>query len=224
MFVKELFIMATKSNCYCCGKTVTKGYAKRHCLSHNYTDSDCENCALLKIEDAYDTDYWLYVDIGLKNTLRDLDGFLRNIWLECCGHMSAFYQKHHEKIPFSRKMNSFEEGSVLLYDYDFGSTTTLKITFVGQTTRKKQSKKNSVRLLLRNEPFIFKCSCGKTAEYVCNECDWDDNYPFYCKECVEKHENEVEHYPLPVVNSPRMGVCGYTGERDTYTFNPDDYT
>jgi len=25
-----------------------------------------------------------------RATLTDLDGFLRDIWLECCGHLSAF--------------------------------------------------------------------------------------------------------------------------------------
>ena len=216
--------MATKSNCYCCGKTVTKGYAKRHCLSHNYVGDNSEECMLLKVECAYDKDYWLYVDIGLKNTLRDLDKFLRAIWLECCGHMSTFYHVLHEKISFSHKIDSFAENTVLLYDYDFGSTTRLTITFVGRTTREKRPKKNAVRLLLRNEPFSEQCSCGKKAEYICDECNWNNDYPFFCKECAEQHENEEEHYLLPVVNSPRMGVCGYTGELDTYIFNPDDYT
>lgn len=34
--------------------------------------------------------YWLYLEMPARATLTDLDGFLRDIWLECCGHLSAF--------------------------------------------------------------------------------------------------------------------------------------
>ncbi len=34
--------------------------------------------------------YWLHIDIPASATLMDLDNFLRGIWLECCGHLSAF--------------------------------------------------------------------------------------------------------------------------------------
>ena len=39
-----------------------------------------------------------------------------------------------------------------------------------------------------------------------------------CKKCAEKHEHGKGEEPvdegtfLPVVNSPRMGMCGYTGD------------
>jgi hypothetical protein len=46
---------------------------------------------LIKVEGAYQKEYWLFLDIALNATLEDLDAFLRQIWLECCGHMSGFY-------------------------------------------------------------------------------------------------------------------------------------
>ncbi|GHV12564.1 hypothetical protein FACS189491_05810 [Spirochaetia bacterium] len=47
------------------------------------------NCFLCG--EAYQKEYWLLLDIALNATLEDFDDFLRQIWLECCGHMSGFY-------------------------------------------------------------------------------------------------------------------------------------
>ncbi len=37
----------------------------------------------------------------------------------------------------------------------------------------------------------------------------------YCEECAIKHEATCEEFAdyarMPIVNSPRMGVCGYEG-------------
>jgi hypothetical protein len=35
--------------------------------------------------------------------------------------------------------------------------------------------------------------------------------PFYCELHSEDHDCEEAEMLLPVVNSPRMGMCGYTG-------------
>jgi hypothetical protein len=35
-------------------------------------------------------EYWLHLELPATATLEDLDRFLRDIWLECCGHLSAF--------------------------------------------------------------------------------------------------------------------------------------
>lgn len=34
--------------------------------------------------------YWMHLEVSTGATLADLDQFLREIWLECCGHLSAF--------------------------------------------------------------------------------------------------------------------------------------
>lgn len=34
--------------------------------------------------------YWLVIEVKDTATLKDVDQFLRNIWLECCSHLSAF--------------------------------------------------------------------------------------------------------------------------------------
>jgi hypothetical protein len=68
--------------------------------------------------------------------------------------------------------------------------------------------------LARNNPYIFECDdCGKNASGMCLECEG-----FVCDECFERH-GYGEEMVLDVVNSPRMGVCGYGGP-DTV----DDWT
>ena len=210
---------SSKGNCYICGKTLTETGAKRHLLTHEYSGVKPQKCRLIKVEDLYDKNYWLYVDIPYTSTLETLDSFLRNIWLECCGHLSAFYVGSYEEIGMSKKISTIPDGSVLGYEYDFGSTTELKISFVGIITRKWQ--KTAVRLLVRNEAPEYVCKeCGKPADYICVECTYESDDPFFCESCAEKHFKEDHEFGLPVVNSPRMGVCGYEGELDVYGFDP----
>src|SRR5205823_4274880 len=90
------------------------------------------------------------------------------------------------------------------YDYDFGSTTRLRLKVAGIRTG-KWSGKERVRLLARNvAPELVCGSCGKPAKWINAESD-----TFLCAACARKDADE--EYLLPVVNSPRMGVCGYTG-------------
>ncbi len=91
------------------------------------------------------------------------------------------------------------------------------VTVVG--TIKRKSQKERVQLLVRNVPPQFRCAeCGSPAEYICTECAYDSDNPFYCAACGEKHEHD--EMLLPVTKSPRMGECGYDSEFDTFTFVP----
>lgn len=207
--------MASQGNCYLCGKELGKVAMKNHLLKVHGETAGGQECVLLKAEGAHSKDYWLYFDVPLTSSLSTVDTFLRDIWLECCGHMSAFSGPGYQAVGKNRKLGSFPVGTQLLHEYDFGSTTETKLTFVANTRRKAQKK--AVRLLGRNVPPVFTCSqCGKPADYICTECMWDSENPFFCEECSEEHEHEV--MLLPVTNSPRMGVCEYTGEFDRFTF------
>ena len=44
----------------------------------------------LQVQDAWGGAYWLHLEMRGSATLEDLDFYLREIWLECCGHLSAF--------------------------------------------------------------------------------------------------------------------------------------
>ncbi len=128
--------------------------------------------------------------------------------------MSAFtYVRSYDEINMSKKIGGFAPGTILQYEYDFGSTTTLYITFVQNVSRQKQE--SAVRVMARNDPYTFECEkCGKKAILVDNS-EWPA--VMYCKKCADKYIGDAG-YLLPVVNSPRMGVCGYCGEHDHYEY------
>src|SRR5579872_52889 len=44
----------------------------------------------LIIEGDYLPMYWMHIEMPAAETLYDLDGFLRAIWVECCDHLSEF--------------------------------------------------------------------------------------------------------------------------------------
>ena len=210
--------MASKGNCYICGAELGKVAMKNHILKVHSQEIIEQECVLLKIEGAYDKDYWLYADLPVDKSLAALDKFLRSIWLECCGHMSAFRGPGYGgEIGKNRKWNGFDPGDQFLHEYDFGSTTECLITVVGRTSRSPQ--KSAVRLLSRNIPPQFQCvQCGASASDICTECIYEIDNPFYCANCAKQHGHDEEML-LPITNSPRMGVCGYCGELDTYAFD-----
>lgn len=214
--------MGSKSigNCYLCGEELARTAMKNHLLKvHGEQDGEQE-CCLLKIEGAEYKDYWLYIDIPVDKSLSAVDTFLRKIWLECCGHLSAFRGPGRSEIAMSRKMRSFAVGDSLLHEYDFGTTTDTTVTFVGISKRKTQ--RGIVRLLARNIPPEFECGeCGAPATFICPECRYTMENHFFCDECAEGHELDQGHMMLPVTNSPRSGECGYAGELDIFDFDPD---
>ncbi len=174
----------------------------------------------LVVESPGMPEYWLHVEVGGTTTLRELDTFLRNIWLECCGHLSAFkiagtsfastVDKSGWGIEDERTMAAKIGGLVDVpswgYEYDFGTTTALRVRPAGM----RGGTARGVRLLARNLPPTWPCvTCGAPAKQICAQCRYD-NGGWLCAKCAKKHECG-EDYLLPVVNSPRTGECGYTG-------------
>ena len=170
--------------------------------------------------------FWLHIEIKGTKKLSALDTFLRNIWLECCGHLSEFtidgteYSYLEPEVSESlggifalpSKSMKYQIKEVLdvkdtfTYEYDFGSTTHLE----GQVVSTREGYlKEPVKILARNNPLELFCKqCEKPATQICLECGY-----IYCDHCLTEHECGDE-MTLPVVNSPRMGVCGYAGEYD----------
>jgi hypothetical protein len=153
--------------------------------------------------------YWMHLKALASARLRDLDMFLRETWLECCGHMSAFSDKE-EDIQMDEKLQDILiPGQKLAYEYDFGSTTQLLLTVISEF--EGTIKKGKVEILARNNAPQIKCSeCQELATTICTECLYDDNRGWLCDECARKHGCDEEMF-LPLVNSPRTGVCGYGG-------------
>ena len=73
----------------------------------------------------------------------------------------------------------------------------------------------------RNHAPEIPCDgCGAAAAEVCSEhLQYPDADARFCEECAADHDCGGNRY-LPVVNSPRTGLCGFTGSRLT-DWEPD---
>lgn len=173
----------------------------------------------LRIQGTYNPVFWLNVELAGTANLLDLDRFLRDIWVECCGHLSQFNinQTHYMSHPYDMNKNMKHALKDVLapdakfsYEYDFGSTTYLDLRVA--EVRQGQIKKGAVNILARNNPLIVPCSvCGEPTTQLCPECMWDGEAECeFCDACAKKHPHYADYDGLmPFVNSPRVGVCGY---------------
>jgi hypothetical protein len=94
------------------------------------------------------------------------------------------------------------------HEYDFGTTTELALRVLSEREGKPINR--PVQILARNEPPPINCDkCGKPATQICTQCIYDDK-GWLCDDCASHHKRHEEML-LPVVNSPRVGTCGYTG-------------
>ncbi len=224
---------ASKGKCNLCGGTFKKSGMTKHltsCIQRErapHVSSPAKNQPEVKtlhlvVEGRYRPGYWMHLGARSDATLEDLDIFLRNAWLECCGHMSAFTIEGREYASsglFGELLDWQESMDIALgealtpgmkfeHEYDFGTTTHLKLKVVGE--HEGHAEDEWIRLLARNDPPSISCqSCGKTATQVCSLCIWYGE-GWLCDKCSRKHARG-EHMLLPVVNSPRVGMCGYTG-------------
>ena len=154
--------------------------------------------------------YWMHLKALGSARLRDLDTFLRDIWLECCDHRSAFSDKEGDfEMDMNEKLSDILiPGQKLIYEYDFGSTTELLLAVVSEF--EGSLKKGKVEILVRNEAPQIKCNqCEKPATTICADCLYEDQ-GWLCDGCAPEHGCDEEMF-LPLVNSPRTGVCGYEG-------------
>jgi len=216
----------SNGQCNLCGNTFSKSAMTKHLKSckqkeqKSETSSPGKSSRKTKVEARYSSAYWMHLEVPADAKLEVLDSFLRQIWLECCSHMSAFTieGKTYSVAPMAdyddenmeiRLDEVLSPGMKFFHEYDFGTTTHLAIKVVSQ--EQKQIKGKSVRVLARNEPPSIPCmSCGKVSAQVCTECLWSGE-GWLCNECAAEHKCDEDMF-LPVVNSPRVGMCGYTGQ------------
>lgn len=132
--------LAPKSKCNLCDKEYSRTGLTRHiqsCINRKTIDDQKEDHLYIIVSALNQPDYFFHLLIPPATMLKDLDTFLRDKWLECCGHLSAFsYQQWGEEIPMSRKIHQIVgAGEALFYQYDFGSTTELTIRGIGYFPR-----------------------------------------------------------------------------------------
>jgi Zn finger protein HypA/HybF involved in hydrogenase expression len=218
--------------CMLCDEVVSKQKATVHlkkCVEQQ-PDRGGRKVRLLHlaVEATYLPMYWLHLELAASRTLDLLDSFLRNIWLECCGHLSCFtiagerYSvqpmpgdlygfggSSSERSMNQKVYNVLSKGMKLEHEYDFGSTTNLELRVVGD--REGQLEASGIRLLVRNEPPSWQCrECGKPATLVEAQGWGIEPEQLLCDTCARGVQDQ--EMLLPLVNSPRAGVCGYTGQ------------
>ena len=204
---------ASTGTCELCKQQTSKSQMTRHvaqCAPEHDASGGQETIVQLRIDADGDPRYWLYVEARASASLQQLDSLIRRTWLECCGHLSAFWAGRSELAMGTEMGSAFPRKRVTFsYEYDFGSTTALKGHVVG--TRNGCLGRAAVRLLARNDPFDWRCAnCSRPAVIVCPFCIPEDDCLF-CEAHAQEHPCAEEEVYLPVVNSPRMGVCGYVG-------------
>ena len=143
--------------------------------------------------------------------MKVIDEFLRGVWLECCGHMSEFRHKNFKIKKKDLVEDIFQPRIKIFHDYDFGTTTRV---FLKTHKQYQLDLKEKLILLSRNEPLKLMCSIckKKPAVSLCAICLYEEE-SFFCEKCGEKHaetcEDFADYAEMPIVNSPRMGQCGY---------------
>jgi hypothetical protein len=68
-------------------------------------------------------------------------------------------------------------------------------------------------LMARNLIPQAQCiECDQPASHLCQECQQEWDSPgLLCKRHTQNHPHDEYGEPIELVNSPRVGLCGYTG-------------
>lgn len=218
----------TRGNCAFCGKSYTRGGLRKHLAACAARKDAIEKAEASKrkaqplyhlvVYDAYEkTDYWLHLEVSGTARLGDIDAYLRAIWLECCGHMSAFNAGRNPYLspelemglPVDRVFKSVEK---LVHIYDFG-TSSETLVDVAEVRKGRPLTKHPVFLMARNDPPEYPCmECDATAQFFCPECAYEyGETGLLCQKHGESHPHDDYGGVIQLFNSPRSGMCGYDG-------------
>ena len=172
----------SEGKCLFCEEKINNEMINRHLDAHlneKANESVAGKSFLLKVESNpkwNSIPFFLSLWVDGEAKLEAIDLVLRKIWLECCGHLSAFID------PKKRKKELGEE-----------YCKALELRIDGQ---EKEAEKI------------------KPAMSICSVCFFNKNAVF-CVKCAQMHAKDCydffEYAIMPVVNSPRMGICGYEG-------------
>lgn len=213
----------------------------RHLRSCLPPSADGSHSIVLRISGTHRGDYWIHLLVDRETTLSALDSFLRDFWVECCHHLSSFeignvdYSNDNPGVfgsePQRGRSMDLSLGDVLdrhtaeefSYVYDWGSSTHLTVSVVetgswmpsaidSDSEEDSSTGYQELSLLTRNEHPQRECtSCGDSADQICQGClSRRGPDALYCQACADDHNCERPQF-LPVMNSPRSGVCGYRG-------------
>jgi hypothetical protein len=169
----------------------------------------------LRAQDAWNGDFWIDLEVRGSATLKDIDTYLRGIWLECCGHLSQFSIGgwSGREIAKARRVDAVFGGDLeLTHIYDFGTSSETRIKAMGQRSGIPTSAR-PMALMARNlMPETTCIECDRPATHLCMEClIEDETQGTLCEQHAQNHPPEDYGEPIGLVNSPRLGMCGYYG-------------
>lgn len=137
-------------------------------------------------------------------------------------------------------------GEKFSYVYDFGSSTTLSLRVIAEREGvlpldededeealevaeefedeedEEDEEEIGIVVMARNEPPTLVCHiCGQPATFVPSSSEYAS---LALEALCETHakESEASEELLPIVNSPRVGICGYTGDADVEEWDEED--
>ena len=211
-----------EGTCTYCGGTYTKSGMVRHlraCADREAAIAAAngpeQSLYHLRVDDEWAPPFWLDLELRGSAPLEALDSYLRSIWLECCGHMSQFTTGGWGSRELSASRRAEEvlgADTELVHLYDFGTTSETRIRVMDVRTGAPTTE-HPIALMARNERPDLRCmECDRPAEWLCVECMYEtEDNGLLCDEHVDAHPHDAYGEPLPFVNSPRTGMCGYTG-------------
>ncbi len=204
---------AFPGKCFYCGKELKGRGVKRHFRTHLRDLKEGEDDFLIL---AKSHPFWMVIAVRKDLLLEDLDQFLRDVWVECCDHLSMFeiegepYPRYESSIYGDRSMKVrlsevLRPDLTFRYEYDFGTTTEIDLYVFGEV--KAPLRRDGISIIGQNDlPALLCDMCGKRPAKYINEY----NGRLICDEC---YNERMKYEVLPLVNSPRAGVCGYEGSR-----------
>lgn len=219
----------SRGTCLLCGYESTKGALSRHLNSCPARKAAEEKAAQssrkgdtlfhLRVEDAYNPAFWLDLEVNGSAKLKDIDSYLRAIWLECCGHLSqfSFGGWGGSEISMSRRVEAVfaSADSPLTHIYDFGTSSETMLRVVAKRSGVPVTNK-PILLMARNQLPEYPCmKCDQRATHLCMECQYEEETSgLLCAKHVKRHPHKDYGEPIELVNSPRLGLCGYEGPAD----------
>jgi len=161
--------LPAKSVCRGCSKTMLQSRIRDHVSSCSkiakLKSAFTSPCTLYRLRVVtMRQPYELIIDVRGDAPMSFLDAFLRDIWMECCNHLSSFacvacdedfdenakQPKGNNRPTMERHIASvFASCVIAVYRYDFGTTTSVLIQRVSVTENAKQDV--GIFVLARNE-------------------------------------------------------------------------
>ncbi|GAB7016321.1 hypothetical protein JCM10550A_16890 [Methanogenium cariaci] len=165
---------------------------------------------IIRIEDRHNPAYWLTVLARQNTLLSDLECLIKDVWVKGGDHLSAFVVGNETYLNTDTEMavplaDLIKTGSLFYYEYDFESTTELKLKVLGVTP--VMPPEEQVCLIARNLRPSFTCSlCGEKADFSVTYSGEESPRGYFCMHCIKPVE---DGYIRHIDNSPRNGAWDY---------------